>query len=41
MDTDVVVEGDENCWLSCSDHLWQTNWERKLTRTLLEAQEES
>lgn len=41
VDTDIVIEGDENCWLSCTDHLWQTNWERKLTKTLPEAQEES
>lgn len=41
MDTDIVIKGDGNCWLSCTDHLWQTNRERKLASTLLETEEES
>jgi len=41
VDTDIVIQGDGNCWLSCADHLWQTNRERKLARTLLETEEES
>lgn len=41
VDTDIVIEGDGNCCLSRTDHLWQTNRERKLARTLLETEEES
>lgn len=41
VDTDIVIEGDGNCCLSRTDHLWQTNRERKLARTVLETEEES
>lgn len=41
MDTDIVVQGDGDGWLSCTDHFWQTNRERKLGRTLLETLEKS
>lgn len=41
MDADIVIEGDGSSQLSCTDHLWQIHRERKLTRTLLETEEES
>lgn len=41
MDTDIVIEGDGNFWLSSTDHLRQTDRERKLPTTLLETEEES
>lgn len=41
MDTDIVIEGDGNCWLPSTDHLWQTDGERKFPTALLETEEQS